>query len=72
MKIRQLTDEYLDELLEDMGITKEQDLDRVVYSDRVLTSSYVNQFNRGVSYRVRQREVSHQIGVSLADEVYFD
>ncbi len=71
MKIKQLTNELLGEMLDSMGMPKKTDMDNTVAGQRVLTSAYVSQFNRGVSYRVQQREASHAASVDLAAKARF-
>jgi len=71
MNVKELTNELLDEMLESMGMSKETDMNSTVDGHRVLTSVYVSQFNRGVSYRVQQRETSHAASVDLAAKARF-
>ncbi len=60
MQVRELTDELLDEMLEEMGVV------RNATNNMVLTSDYVNQFNRGVAHRIQRCEDAHAISVDLA------
>lgn len=38
---------------------------------RVLTSDYVRELNRGISYRIQQRELSHANSAELAAKARF-
>lgn len=70
MKVKILTDELLAEMI---GLPNKQRSDTHGGVDRsqVLTSEYVSQFNRGVAYRIQQREASHIASADLAAKARF-
>jgi len=71
LTINQLTEEMLRKMLKSKGKANKTNPFSAVNGHRILTSAYVSQFNRGVSYRIRQHEASHATSIDSASKTRF-